>query len=54
MFFQTINDTFDEVRIPSEFKEMFFQRLTKNLEGWEDRAEKIVMSTGNATRVRLE
>ena len=47
MFLQTIADTFDEVRIPSEFREMFFQKLTKNLEGWEDKAEKIAKSPGS-------
>jgi len=54
MFLQTIADTFDEVHIPSEFREMFFQKLTTNLEGWEDRAEKIVKSTGNATQALIE
>jgi len=54
MFLQTIADTFDEVHIPSEFKELFFQKLTRNLEGWEDRAEKIVKSTGNATQALIE
>jgi len=42
MFLETISKTFDEVRIPAEYKEMFFPALQKNLEGWEDRAEKIV------------
>lgn len=42
MFLETISDTFDEVKIPSEFKEMFFHALTKNLEGWENRAEKAI------------
>jgi len=41
LFLQTIADTFDEVRIPPEYKEMFFHRLTKNMEGWEERFEKL-------------
>lgn len=40
MFLEIINDTFDEVKIPSEYKEMFFHALSRNLEGWEERAEK--------------
>lgn len=42
MFLETISETFDEVKIPSEFKEMFFHALSKNLEGWENRAEKTI------------
>jgi len=42
MFLEIISQTFDEVKIPTEFKEMFFHALSKNLEGWEERAEKIV------------
>jgi hypothetical protein len=42
MFLETISDTFDEVKIPSEFKEMFFHALSKNLEGWENRAESAI------------
>jgi len=42
MFLETISDTFDEVKIPTEFKEMFFHALSKNLEGWEVKAEKVV------------
>lgn len=42
MFLETISDTFDEVKIPTEYKEMFFHALQKKLEGWEDRAEKLV------------
>jgi len=44
LFLETISSTFDEVRIPSEYKEMFFHALQKNLEGWENRAEKLVKS----------
>ena len=42
MFLETISDSFDEVKIPLEYKEMFFSSLAKNLEGWEQKAEKIV------------
>ena len=42
MFLQVISDTFDEVKIPVEFKEIFFHALSKNLEGWEQRAERLV------------
>ncbi|MBE3085435.1 MAG: hypothetical protein IMZ64_04385 [Bacteroidetes bacterium] len=42
MFLGVIADTFDEVKIPMEFKDMFFHALGKNLEGWESRAEKIM------------
>jgi hypothetical protein len=39
---QTIAETFDQVRIPVEFKEMFFHQLSKNLEGWEEKAMRAV------------
>jgi hypothetical protein len=42
MFLGVIADTFDEVKIPTEFKDMFFHALGKNLEGWESKAEKIM------------
>jgi len=42
MFLGVISDTFDEVRVPTEYKEMFFHALSRNLEGWEDRAEKVL------------
>jgi hypothetical protein len=42
MFLETISDTFDEVKIPSEFKEIFFHALSKNLEGWESKAERLI------------
>jgi hypothetical protein len=42
MFLGVIADTFDEVKIPMEFKDMFFHALGKNLEGWESKAEKIM------------
>jgi hypothetical protein len=54
MFLQTIADTIDEVRIPPEHKELFFLKLTKNLEGWEDKAEKIAKSTGNANQALIQ
>jgi len=39
MFLQTISDTFDQVKIPVEYREMFFHALSKNLDGWEKKAE---------------
>lgn len=42
MFLGVIADTFEEVKIPSEYKDLFFHALGKNLEGWEARAEKIL------------
>lgn len=42
MLLGIINDTFDSVKIPSEYKEMFFHALKTNLDGWEERAEKII------------
>ena len=40
MFLGLISDTFDEVKIPPEYREMFFHALSRNLEGWEERADK--------------
>lgn len=40
MFLQIVSDTFDQVNIPAEYKEIFFSALGKNLEGWEEKAEK--------------
>jgi hypothetical protein len=42
MILGIINATFDEVKIPLEYKEMFFHALSRNMEGWEERAEKII------------
>lgn len=42
MFLGVISDTFDEIHIPIEYKEMFFHALSKNIEGWEDRAQKLL------------
>lgn len=42
MFLGLISDTFDEVKIPPEYREMFFHALSRNLEGWEERAEKVI------------
>jgi hypothetical protein len=42
MFLETVSDTIDEVKIPAEFKEMFFHALSRNLDGWESKAEKMV------------
>jgi len=42
MFLEIIAKTFDDAKIPMEYKEIFFHVLSNNLEGWEDKAEKIV------------
>jgi len=42
MLLTIISDTFDEIKVPPEYKEMFFHALSKNLDGWEERAEKLV------------
>jgi len=42
MLLGIISSTFDEVKIPPEYKEMFFHALARNMEGWEDRAEKLI------------
>jgi hypothetical protein len=42
MFLGVIADTFDEVKIPTEYKDLFFHALAHNLEGWESKAEKIL------------
>lgn len=42
MLLGIINQSFDDVKIPLEYKEMFFHALTRNMEGWEERAERIV------------
>lgn len=42
MFLKIISDTFDEIKIPPEYKDMFFHALSHNLEGWEVKAEKIL------------
>jgi len=42
MFLGIIADTFDAVKIPSEYKDLFFNALGHNLEGWESKAEKIL------------
>lgn len=42
MFLGVISDTFDEARIPQEFKDIFFHKLGHSLEGWEIKAEKIL------------
>jgi len=47
MFLDLINDTFDEVKIPPEYKDMFFTALSRNFEGWENKAEKILKGSGN-------
>jgi hypothetical protein len=42
MFLQVIKDTFDEVKIPPEYRDLFFHALGHNLLGWEQKAEKII------------
>jgi len=42
MLLNIVADTFDEIKAPAEYKEMFFHALSKNLEGWEERAEKLI------------
>jgi hypothetical protein len=42
MFLGVISETFDEARIPQEFKDIFFNKLGYNLEGWEIKAEKFL------------
>jgi hypothetical protein len=42
MFLQIIADTFDDVKIPSEYRDLFFQALSHKMEGWEMKAEKIL------------
>lgn len=42
MFLGIIADTFDEVKIPIEFRDMFFHALARSLDGWESKAEKIL------------
>jgi hypothetical protein len=36
-----ISNTFDEIKISAEYREMFFHSFKKNLEGWELKAEKL-------------
>ena len=42
MLLSIISETFDEIKAPHEYKEMFFHALSKNLDGWEERAERII------------
>ena len=42
MFLKVISATFDEVKIPPEYKDLFFHTLGHNLDGWETKAEKII------------
>lgn len=48
MFFEMINDAFDMVSIPTEYRDLFFQAFSEKLEGWEDKAEKIMKTIGNS------
>ena len=42
LFLSIVADTFDEMKIALEYKDMFFNSLSHNLEGWENKAEKIL------------
>jgi hypothetical protein len=42
MLLNIVADTFDEIKAPAEYKEMFFHALSRNLEGWEECAEKLI------------
>jgi hypothetical protein len=42
MFLQIIADTFDEVKIPSEYRDLFFHALSRKMDGWEMKAEKVL------------
>jgi hypothetical protein len=42
MFLQIIADTFDEIKIPPEYRDMFFHSLSYKMEGWELKAEKVL------------
>lgn len=42
MFLTIISDTFDEVKIPPEYRDLFFQSLAHQMDGWELKAEKIL------------
>lgn len=48
MFFEMINDAFDTISIPTEYRDLFFQAFSEKLEGWEDRAEKIMKTVGKS------
>jgi len=40
-FLQTVKSTFEKVNIPTQYEEIFFSQLAKDLDGFEDIAEKI-------------
>ena len=42
MFLQIIADTFDEIKVPSEYRDLFFHALSRKMEGWEMKAEKVL------------
>jgi len=42
MFLEAISKSFDDANVPKEYKEIFFHILSKNLEGWEQKAERII------------
>jgi len=42
MILTMVSETFEEVKIPPEFRDLFFQALSRNMVGWEVKAEKIL------------
>lgn len=50
MFFEMINESFDMVNIPSEYRDLFFQAFSEKLEGWENKAEKIMKTVRNSRK----
>lgn len=40
-FLQTVKSTFEKVNVPAQYEEIFFSQLAKDLDGFEDTAEKI-------------
>ena len=42
MFLGVVSDTFEEMKLAPEYKDMFFNALSHNLDGWEYKAEKII------------
>jgi hypothetical protein len=42
LFLEVISNTFDQIKLPPEYREMFFHAFKTNLEGWEQQAEKLI------------
>jgi hypothetical protein len=42
LFLTMIRETFEELKIPTEYRDQFFVALGRNLEGWESKVEKIL------------